>query len=119
PRGDRRRRPLRHAPGSRPRTGVVLCARARRDARAAPRGDARLMAVAVRLEPDGRLCAVTAPRGFVAAGVHAGIRRKALDVALVVSTVPAVGAAMFTANRFKAAPVLVSQAHLAQAQPRA
>jgi len=77
------------------------------------------MAVAVRAEPAARLGAVTAPRGFVAAGVHAGIRRTALDVALVVSTVPAVGAGMFTANRFKAAPVLVSQEHLAKAEPRA
>ena len=77
------------------------------------------MAVAVRVEPDLRVSAVTAPEGFVAAGVHAGIRKSALDVALVVSTVPAVGAGMFTANRFKAAPVLVSQAHLEAASPRA
>jgi glutamate N-acetyltransferase / amino-acid N-acetyltransferase len=77
------------------------------------------MAVAVRLEPELSLSAVTAPEGFVAAGVHAGIRRSALDVALVASTVPAVGAGMFTANRFKAAPVLVSQAHLEAASPQA
>src|SRR5919199_3666376 len=77
------------------------------------------MAVAVRPEPAPVVGAVTAPRGFVASGVHAGIRRSALDVAVVVSTVPAVGAGMFTANRFKAAPVLVSQAHLEAAEPRA
>ena len=38
---------------------------------------------------------------------------------VVRSTVPAVGAAMFTANRVQAAPVLVSKAHLAQAEPQA
>ena len=49
---------------------------------------------------------VTAARGFAASGVHAGIRKAAPDVALVRSTEPAVGAAMFTANRVQAAPVL-------------
>jgi glutamate N-acetyltransferase / amino-acid N-acetyltransferase len=62
---------------------------------------------------------VTAARGFAAAGVRAGIRRKGLDLAVVRSTVPATGAAMFTANRVQAAPVLVSKAHLAAAEPQA
>jgi glutamate N-acetyltransferase / amino-acid N-acetyltransferase len=63
--------------------------------------------------------AVTAPKGFVAGAVHAGIRRSKLDLAVVRSTVPAVGAAMWTANRVQAAPVLVSKAHLDQAEPQA
>jgi glutamate N-acetyltransferase / amino-acid N-acetyltransferase len=63
--------------------------------------------------------AITAAKGFVAAGVHAGIRRSRLDLAIVRSTEPAVGGGMFTANRVQAAPVLVSKAHLAQAQPQA
>jgi glutamate N-acetyltransferase / amino-acid N-acetyltransferase len=63
--------------------------------------------------------AITAARGFVAGAVHAGIRRSRLDLAVVRSTVPAVGAGMFTANRVQAAPVLVSKAHLAQAEPQA
>jgi glutamate N-acetyltransferase/amino-acid N-acetyltransferase len=63
--------------------------------------------------------AVTAPKGFAAAAVRAGIRRSGLDLAVVRSTVPAVGAAMFTANRVQAAPVLVSKAHLARAEPQA
>ncbi len=63
--------------------------------------------------------AVTAAKGFVAAGVHAGIRRTKPDLAVVRSTEPAVGAAMFTANRVQAAPVLVSKAHLARTQPQA
>jgi glutamate N-acetyltransferase / amino-acid N-acetyltransferase len=62
---------------------------------------------------------VTAARGFAAAGVHAGIRRNAPDLALVRSTAPAVGAAMFTRNRVQAAPVIVSRAHIAEAQPQA
>src|SRR6266700_3480651 len=63
--------------------------------------------------------AITAAKGFVAAGVHAGIRRSKLDLAVIRSTEPAVGAGMFTANRVQAAPVLVSKAHLAQAEPQA
>jgi glutamate N-acetyltransferase / amino-acid N-acetyltransferase len=62
---------------------------------------------------------VTAPQGFVAAGVHAGIRKQRLDLAVVRSTAPAVGAAMFTRNRVQAAPVVVSRAHLAEAEPQA
>jgi glutamate N-acetyltransferase/amino-acid N-acetyltransferase len=63
---------------------------------------------------------VTAARGFVAAGVTAGIRPSgAPDVALVRSTVPSVGAALWTANRVQAAPVTVSRRHLAAAEPQA
>ena len=62
---------------------------------------------------------VTAAQGFAAAGVHAGIRRKGLDLAVVRSTVPAVGTAMFTVNQVLAAPVVVSKQHLAVAQPQA
>ncbi len=76
------------------------------------------MAVAVaRLETASG--AVTAAKGFVAAAVHAGIRRTKADLAVVRSMVPAVGAAMFTVNRVQAAPVLVSRAHLARAEPQA
>jgi glutamate N-acetyltransferase / amino-acid N-acetyltransferase len=62
---------------------------------------------------------VTAPKGFAAAGVRAGIRRSARDLAVVRSTAPAVGAAMFTVNRVQAAPVVVSKDHLAVAEPQA
>jgi len=40
---------------------------------------------------------VTAAQGFAASGVRAGIRRDSLDLAVVHSTVPCVGGAMFTA----------------------
>jgi glutamate N-acetyltransferase / amino-acid N-acetyltransferase len=62
---------------------------------------------------------VTAAQGFVASGVRCGIRRNARDLALVRSTVPATGAAMFTVNRVQAAPVKVSRRHLELADPQA
>jgi glutamate N-acetyltransferase/amino-acid N-acetyltransferase len=62
---------------------------------------------------------VTAARGFVAAGIHAGIRRSAPDLAVLRSVEPAVGTAMFTRNRVQAAPLVVSRAHLAEASPQA
>lgn len=63
---------------------------------------------------------VTAPKGFVAAGVAAGIRPSGSpDVALVRSLPAAVGAAMWTSNRVQAAPVAVSRRHLAAAEPQA
>jgi len=62
---------------------------------------------------------VTAAKGFVAAGVHAGIRRKALDLAVVRSLPRAVGGGMFTRNRVQAAPVVVNRLHLEQAEPQA
>jgi glutamate N-acetyltransferase / amino-acid N-acetyltransferase len=76
------------------------------------------MAVAVE-RTQAAAGAVTAAKGFVAGAVHAGIRKTKLDLAVVRSTAPAVGAGMFTANRVQAAPVLVSKAHLAQAEPQA
>ncbi|HEX4746947.1 MAG TPA: bifunctional glutamate N-acetyltransferase/amino-acid acetyltransferase ArgJ [Gaiellaceae bacterium] len=62
---------------------------------------------------------VTAATGFEASGVHAGIRRSGPDLALVRSTTPAVGAAVWTTNRVLAAPVVVSKRHLEEAEPQA
>jgi glutamate N-acetyltransferase/amino-acid N-acetyltransferase len=62
---------------------------------------------------------VTAPKGFEAAGVHAGIRREKADLALVRATVLATGCAMWTQNRVQAAPVVVSKRHLSLAEPQA
>jgi glutamate N-acetyltransferase/amino-acid N-acetyltransferase len=56
---------------------------------------------------------VTAPRGFSASGLHCGIKANGRpDLALVVSDLPCSAAGLFTLNLAKAAPVLVSQAHL-------
>jgi glutamate N-acetyltransferase/amino-acid N-acetyltransferase len=63
---------------------------------------------------------VTAAAGFVASGVHCGIRsggRK--DLAVVRSLPRATGAAMWTSNRLQAAPVAVSREHLELAEPQA
>ena len=62
---------------------------------------------------------VTAATGFVASGVRAGIRRSGLDLAIVRSVMPAVGAAVWTTNRVQAAPVIVSRRHLGCAEPQA
>jgi len=45
------------------------------------------------------------PKGFSAAGISAGIKKKKKDMALIVSDVSAVSAAVFTTNQVKAAPV--------------
>jgi glutamate N-acetyltransferase/amino-acid N-acetyltransferase len=56
---------------------------------------------------------VTAPQGFRAAGVAAGIKSNGKkDVALIVSDTPATAAATFTTNQVKAAPVKLSMAHV-------
>jgi glutamate N-acetyltransferase / amino-acid N-acetyltransferase len=63
---------------------------------------------------------VTAAQGFRAAGVAAGIKPAGLDLALVVNDGPSdAAAAVFTANRVKAAPVLWSQRAVADARLRA
>ena len=62
---------------------------------------------------------VTAASGFAASGVSAGIRRSGLDLAVVRSDAPSVGAALWTTNRVQAAPVIVSKKHLAAAEPQA
>lgn len=63
---------------------------------------------------------MTTPSGFVAAGVHAGLRKnERRDLALVRSLAPAVGAGMFTANRVQAAPVTVCREHLGLTEPQA
>ena len=57
---------------------------------------------------------ITAPRGFRAAGLHCGIKANGkYDLALLVSDTPASAAGLFTTNLAQAAPVLVSQEHLA------
>jgi glutamate N-acetyltransferase / amino-acid N-acetyltransferase len=63
---------------------------------------------------------ITAARGFRAAGVAAGIKRSGLDLALVTNDGPLdTAAAVFTANRVKAAPVLWTQQAVADGRLRA
>lgn len=48
---------------------------------------------------------VTAPQGFKAAGINAGIKKTRKDMALIVSDIPGTIAGTFTTNQVKAAPV--------------
>lgn len=59
---------------------------------------------------------VTAAQGFVAAGCHAGIKRKRYDMALIATAdgKPVRAAAVFTQNKFVAPPVVVSRSRLAE-----
>jgi glutamate N-acetyltransferase/amino-acid N-acetyltransferase len=52
------------------------------------------------------------PKGFVASGVRAGIRKKRPDLGLIVAPDGASAAAVFTQNRFQAAPVVLSRSAL-------
>jgi glutamate N-acetyltransferase/amino-acid N-acetyltransferase len=52
------------------------------------------------------------PRGFLASGVRAGIRKKRPDLGLIVAPDGANAAAVFTRNRFQAAPVTLSKSAL-------
>ncbi|UAL07204.1 MAG: bifunctional ornithine acetyltransferase/N-acetylglutamate synthase [Candidatus Methanogranum gryphiswaldense] len=50
---------------------------------------------------------ITTPQGFKAAGVHSGVKYRALDMGLLYSEVPATAFAAYTSNQVKAAPVQV------------
>jgi glutamate N-acetyltransferase/amino-acid N-acetyltransferase len=62
---------------------------------------------------------ITAPLGFRASAVASGIKPDRLDLALVVADGSCAAAGVFTANLAKAAPVLVSERHLADGRARA
>ena len=66
-------------------------------------------------------CGVTAPRGFVAAGVHCGLKKGELDLAIIASTAaePATVAGVFTRNQVQAAPVLYCREVAAGGRARA
>ena len=56
---------------------------------------------------------ITAPKGYLAAALAAGIKQSGKpDLALIYSESPATAAAVFTSNQYKAAPILVSQKHI-------
>lgn len=64
---------------------------------------------------------VAAPKGFLAAGVHAGIRKNKTkkDLALIWSECDANAAAVYTTNLVKGAPLLVTKKNLANGKARA
>jgi glutamate N-acetyltransferase / amino-acid N-acetyltransferase len=64
---------------------------------------------------------VTAPRGFLAGAVAAGLRTRGTqaDLALLFSEAPCTAAGLFTSSAFKAAPVLLSQRNLMDGKAQA
>jgi len=63
---------------------------------------------------------IAAPKGFRAAGVMAGIKyQDKYDVALIYSEVPAQAAGVFTRNKVKAHPLLLTQKHLGNGMAQA
>lgn len=56
---------------------------------------------------------VTAAKGFKAYGVHCGLKKAKLDLAVVISEVPAAAAGVFTTNLVQAAPIKITKEHLA------
>ena len=65
---------------------------------------------------------VCKPKGFLAAGVSCGIKNPKspkLDLAIIRSQLPAVTAGVFTQNQIKAAPVVLSQTYLKNADAQA
>jgi glutamate N-acetyltransferase/amino-acid N-acetyltransferase len=75
--------------------------------------------VAASAKPEVFAGDCTSPAGYRAAGVHCGLKKSNLDLALVVSDRPATVAGVFTTNQVKAAPVLYSQRIVAAGAARA
>jgi glutamate N-acetyltransferase/amino-acid N-acetyltransferase len=59
---------------------------------------------------------VTSAKGFMAGGLFCGLKRKRLDMAWLLSEVPAQAAGVYTTNLFQAAPLKVTQESLAVEQ---
>jgi len=64
---------------------------------------------------------VTAPKGFLASGIHCGLKKSDLqkDLALIYSEVPAAAAGMYTKNKVKGAPIYITKDHLANKKAQA
>jgi len=64
---------------------------------------------------------ITAPRGFVAAGVACGLKtaRHALDLGILACETPAAAAGVFTKNKLPAAPVVLSRQRIRKGRIRA
>ncbi|HAG07238.1 MAG TPA: bifunctional ornithine acetyltransferase/N-acetylglutamate synthase, partial [Peptococcaceae bacterium] len=62
---------------------------------------------------------VTAAAGFLASGLNTGIKKSKKDLALILSEIPCAAAGVFTTNRVKAAPVLLTRERLAAGRAQA
>jgi len=71
----------------------------------------------VELIPSGTITSVP---GFLAGAIHAGIKSEnELDLAILYSKTPCNAVGVFTTNRIKSAPVILSQRHLLQRRAQA
>ncbi|MBO0450672.1 bifunctional glutamate N-acetyltransferase/amino-acid acetyltransferase ArgJ [Candidatus Enterococcus murrayae] len=52
---------------------------------------------------------IASPKGFYAAGLHAGLKKEKKDLGVIYSEVPANAAAVYTTNQVKAAPIYVTK----------
>jgi glutamate N-acetyltransferase/amino-acid N-acetyltransferase len=52
---------------------------------------------------------IASPKGFLAAGLHAGLKKEKKDLAMIYSVIPANAAAVYTTNQVKAAPIYVTK----------
>ncbi|MBE6052735.1 MAG: bifunctional glutamate N-acetyltransferase/amino-acid acetyltransferase ArgJ [Clostridium sartagoforme] len=64
---------------------------------------------------------ITAPQGFLASGIHCGLKKNnlKLDLALIYSEVPADAAGVYTKNKVKGAPIYITKEHLANKKAQA
>ncbi|MFE8696348.1 bifunctional ornithine acetyltransferase/N-acetylglutamate synthase [Cytobacillus sp. FJAT-53684] len=57
---------------------------------------------------------IVTPKGYQAAGVHAGLRHSKKDIGVIISSAPANCAAVYTMSHFQAAPLKVTQESIAR-----
>ena len=57
---------------------------------------------------------ILTPKGFVAEGIHAGLRYSHNDLGIIYSEVPAQAAAVYTLNSYQAAPIHVTKESIAK-----
>lgn len=64
---------------------------------------------------------VTAPKGFLASGIHCGLKKNNLkfDLALIYSEFPANAAGVYTKNKVKGAPIYITKEHLSNKKAQA
>lgn len=64
---------------------------------------------------------VTAPKGFLASGIHCGLKKNnlKLDLALIYSEVQANAAGVYTKNKVKGAPIYITKEHLSNKKAQA
>ncbi|MBU3133253.1 bifunctional glutamate N-acetyltransferase/amino-acid acetyltransferase ArgJ [Clostridium gasigenes] len=64
---------------------------------------------------------VTSPKGFLASGIHCGLKKNILkmDLALIYSEVPAAAAGVYTKNKVKGAPLYITKEHLSNKMAQA